>query len=85
MVVRKVYSFSFFNTYAHPNIVIVTDRVRERRNDPTWEQNEDVRLSPESIAKVRYITLSHHLYDAKSRTVLSLPRESGPHRVDLGT
>ncbi|KAL5536641.1 hypothetical protein ACEPAF_464 [Sanghuangporus sanghuang] len=30
---------------------ILTDRVRERRNDPNWEANEDVRLSPESIAK----------------------------------
>ncbi|GJJ14168.1 hypothetical protein Clacol_008429 [Clathrus columnatus] len=30
---------------------IITDRVRERRNDPEWEANEAVRLAPESIAK----------------------------------
>lgn len=32
---------------------IVTDLSRERRGDPEWEQNEAVRLSPDSIAKVR--------------------------------
>ncbi|KAH7911491.1 hypothetical protein BJ138DRAFT_1113160 [Hygrophoropsis aurantiaca] len=30
--------------------VIVTDRNRSRRNDPDWEANHDVRLSPEGIA-----------------------------------
>ncbi|EAU83574.2 short-chain dehydrogenase/reductase SDR [Coprinopsis cinerea okayama7 len=29
---------------------ILTDRSRQYRNDPKWEQNEDVRLNPESIA-----------------------------------
>ncbi|KAL5492703.1 hypothetical protein ACEPAI_4150 [Sanghuangporus weigelae] len=30
---------------------ILTDRVREWRNDPNWEANEDARLNPDSIAK----------------------------------
>lgn len=34
------------------NIGILTDRSRSFRNDPAWEQNPDVRLSPESIARV---------------------------------
>ncbi|KAL0063812.1 hypothetical protein AAF712_009257 [Marasmius tenuissimus] len=29
---------------------IITPRTKERRNDPEWEQNEAVRLNPESIA-----------------------------------
>lgn len=31
---------------------ILTDRSKGYRNDPEWERNEDVRLNPESIAKV---------------------------------
>lgn len=34
-------------------IGILTDRSRERSKDPSWEQNEDVRLNPESIGEVR--------------------------------
>jgi len=30
---------------------IITDRSRAMRNNPEWEQNEDVRLNPDSIAK----------------------------------
>ncbi|KAK0199290.1 hypothetical protein DFS33DRAFT_1369266 [Desarmillaria ectypa] len=30
---------------------ILTNLSRKRRNDPQWEQNEDVRLSPEGIAE----------------------------------
>ncbi|KAH7920421.1 NAD(P)-binding protein [Leucogyrophana mollusca] len=30
--------------------VIITDRVKSRRNDAEWEANQDVRLSPEAIA-----------------------------------
>lgn len=30
----------------------MTDRVRGFRNDPAWEANADVRLNPDSIAKV---------------------------------
>ncbi|PBK84243.1 hypothetical protein ARMGADRAFT_1088695 [Armillaria gallica] len=30
---------------------ILTNSARERRNDPEWEQNEDVRLSPDGIAE----------------------------------
>ncbi|PBK70155.1 NAD(P)-binding protein, partial [Armillaria solidipes] len=30
---------------------ILTNSARERRNDPEWEQNEDVRLSPDRIAE----------------------------------
>ncbi|KAL5513447.1 hypothetical protein ACEPAH_3846 [Sanghuangporus vaninii] len=30
---------------------ILTDRVREWKNDPDWEANEDARLNPDSIAK----------------------------------
>ncbi|KAK0214306.1 NAD(P)-binding protein [Armillaria fumosa] len=30
---------------------ILTGSARERRNDPKWEQNEDVRLSPDGIAE----------------------------------
>ncbi|PBK94193.1 NAD(P)-binding protein [Armillaria gallica] len=30
---------------------ILTSSARERRNDPKWEQNEDVRLSPDGIAE----------------------------------
>ena len=32
--------------------VILTDRNKSRRNDPEWDKNLDVRLSPESIANV---------------------------------
>lgn len=40
-------------------LVIITDRVRESfGNDPEWEKNEDVRLNPESIAKVLSSSLS---------------------------
>lgn len=37
---------------------ILTDRSRERRSDPKWEANEDVRLSPESIAQA-YLFLAN--------------------------
>ncbi|PBK87016.1 NAD(P)-binding protein, partial [Armillaria gallica] len=30
---------------------ILTNSTRERHNDPEWEQNEDVRLSPDGIAE----------------------------------
>jgi len=30
----------------------MTDRSRGLRNDPAWESNTDVRLDPDSIAKV---------------------------------
>lgn len=30
--------------------MILTDKHKQNRNDPTWEANEDVRLRPESIA-----------------------------------
>jgi NAD(P)-dependent dehydrogenase (short-subunit alcohol dehydrogenase family) len=30
---------------------IITDRTKSRRNDPSWEANQDVRLDPDSIAK----------------------------------
>jgi NAD(P)-dependent dehydrogenase (short-subunit alcohol dehydrogenase family) len=33
---------------------ILTSLSKERRNDKEWEQNEDVRLNPESIASVRW-------------------------------
>jgi len=35
---------------------ILTDRARERRNDPDWESNADARLDPDSIAKA-YLNL----------------------------
>ncbi|RXW23776.1 hypothetical protein EST38_g2078 [Candolleomyces aberdarensis] len=31
--------------------VIITDRVKESRNDPSWENNDNLRLRPESIAE----------------------------------
>ncbi|KAG2366351.1 hypothetical protein BDR07DRAFT_1480222 [Suillus spraguei] len=31
--------------------VIITDRTKSRRNDPSWEADQDVRLDPNSIAK----------------------------------
>ena len=34
--------------------MILTDRVKERRNDSEWEKNEDIRLNPESIGEVRW-------------------------------
>ncbi|KAI5118917.1 hypothetical protein M0805_004693 [Coniferiporia weirii] len=37
---------------------ILTDRLKERINDPAWEQNEDVRLNPESIGKA-YLYLTN--------------------------
>ncbi|KAI5116636.1 hypothetical protein M0805_002399 [Coniferiporia weirii] len=37
---------------------ILTDLWRERKNDPSWEQNKDVRLDPESIANT-YLFLSN--------------------------
>lgn len=44
--------FSFPRT--HKDQDIITDRVKERyAKGPEWEKNEDVRLNPESIAKVR--------------------------------
>jgi len=30
---------------------IMTDRTKSRRNDPTWEANQDARLHPDAIAK----------------------------------
>ena len=42
-------------------IVIITDRVRERlHKDQNWVENEDIRLNPESIAKV--ITTSSYSF-----------------------
>lgn len=32
---------------------IITERSKSLRNNPEWEANQDVRLSPDSIAKVR--------------------------------
>ncbi|KII84852.1 hypothetical protein PLICRDRAFT_45669 [Plicaturopsis crispa FD-325 SS-3] len=37
---------------------ILTDRSKERRNDPSWENNPDVRLSPDSIANA-YLYLAN--------------------------
>ncbi|KAH8118237.1 hypothetical protein DFH11DRAFT_1541453 [Phellopilus nigrolimitatus] len=37
---------------------ILTDRSRDKKSDPAWEQNEDVRLNPESIAKA-YLYLAN--------------------------
>ncbi|EIN05329.1 NAD(P)-binding protein [Punctularia strigosozonata HHB-11173 SS5] len=37
--------------------VIITGRTKERKNDPSWENNPDVRLDPESIAKT-YLALA---------------------------
>ena len=41
-------------------IVIITDRVRERlHKDQNWVENEDIRLNPESIAKVIILHIIH--------------------------
>lgn len=50
--------FSLLRTYKDQDII--TDRVKERyAKGPEWEKNEDVRLNPESIAKVRSHNSSH--------------------------
>ncbi|KAG7441750.1 NAD(P)-binding protein [Guyanagaster necrorhizus] len=49
---------------------ILTNLSRQRRNDPAWEQNEDLRLSPEGIAE-------SYLYLAKQ------PRSTWTWELDL--
>lgn len=48
----------FIESFPKPKLnallVILTDRLRERKNDATFEANEDVRLDPDSIAKVSF-------------------------------
>ena len=47
--------FDSLRSDPHLNIGILTDRRRDNhKNDPSWDwdKNEDVRLSPESIASV---------------------------------
>lgn len=37
---------------------ILTDLSRDRRNDPEWEKNPDVRLNPDGIAEVAFALFS---------------------------
>lgn len=50
---RYVSITSFSRVFLTRNAGIITDRTRSVRNDATWENNADLRLDPNSIAKVR--------------------------------
>lgn len=75
-------SFVIILTYRYEGII--TDR--RRGNDPEWEKNEDVRLNPESIAKVCLSILLSAFPDLRrcSVPVIFVLGRPGSFCLDLG-
>lgn len=65
---------------------ILTDRSKEYRGNAEWAQNEDVRLNPESIAKVSltFLMLMHPIEVRALSSVVSLSCKPRSLRLDLG-
>jgi hypothetical protein len=71
------FTLHFSHFWKYRRSVILTDRLRIVRNDPSWEHNRNIRLSPESIAAVRSTT-RYNIYRLTLNAmsiVLPVPRQ----------